>query len=80
MPEFKKPKVLKKGDRILSEDGTTVIQIQDLEYDVDNKKYPKTNISIWNQDSDGFPLARPKTLNIPIEMKEKVARAILSLK
>lgn len=80
MPDFKKPKVLKKGERIVSKDNVVVIQVKHLEYDVDGKQYPKCNISIWNQDADGFPMSRPKTLNVPIDMAEDLSRALLSLK
>lgn len=80
MPEFKKPKVLKKTERIYSKDKSVVMEVSQLEYDVDGNLYPKCNLRVWNQDSEGFPMSRPKTINFPIELQEKVAKALLSLK
>lgn len=79
MPEFEKPNVLKDSGKIVSKDKTNVLQVQHLEYVVDGKKYPKLNIRIYSQDSEGFPQARPKTLNLPIEISKELAEAILKL-
>lgn len=80
MPDFKKPEVLKQAARIYSKDKKTAMQVKHIEYNVDGNKYPKLNISIWRQDSDGFPSERPKTLNLPIEMQELLVRSLQSLK
>lgn len=80
MPEFKKPVVLKKAERIYNKDESIVVQVQHIEYEVDGNKYPKLNFAIWRQDTDGFPSEKPKTLNLPIEMQEQLVKSLLSLK
>lgn len=79
MPEFKKPKILKKADRIVSAEKTTCVDVSHLEYEFDGKLYPKLHISVFKQDSEGFPSARPKTINLPIELGTEISKAILSL-
>lgn len=82
MPEakFEKPTELKKADKIVSESGNVVVEVKHMQYNVDGKAYPKLHIRTWNQDKEGFPLERPKSLNLPIELQEQLAKAILSLK
>lgn len=79
MPDYEKPKVLKKAEKVVSEDNQTVIEVTHTEYSVDGKKYPKLRIETWKQDDEGFPRARPKGVNLPIELQSAVAHAILSL-
>lgn len=78
MPEFKKPKLLKKANRIVGKNGN-VLEVSHLEYDVDDKKYPKLHISIHRQDEDGFPQGRPKSLNLPIDMTPQLIKALQNL-
>jgi len=80
MSEFKKPLVLKSSGKVLSEEKTSVLQVKHIEYEVDGNKYPKLNISIYKQDDEGFPQARPKSINLPIEMSDLLAKAVLDLK
>lgn len=79
MPEFKKPTILKDSGKLVSEDKRHVLQVKHIEYNVEGNKYPKLNISIYDQDDEGFPMARPKTLNLPIEFSTTLAEAIQTL-
>ena len=80
MPKFTKPKIIKKADKIFSEDKRVVVEVTHLVYRMDDgKEYPKINLRTWNQDSEGFPTEKPKQLNLPVVLGDKIAQAILSL-
>lgn len=78
MPGFTKPTVLQESERIISDKGD-VLQVLVLEYEVEGKKYPKLQIKIYKQDTDGFPTGRPKTVNIPVNMRKDLIACLNSL-
>lgn len=78
--DFKEPKVLKDSEPIVLNEGRTIIQVKHLEYSFNDKKYPKLVISTFNRDSAGFPLSRPKSINLPAGCEDQLVKNILALK
>lgn len=72
---YTKPKVLKKADRFTSDKGN-VLDVSIVEYEFEGKKYPKLQISNFKMDQDGFPLARPKSVNLPLDLIGELSRAL----
>lgn len=78
MPEFEKPKVLKKANRVKDEKGNC-IECSHVEYSIDGNKYPKLQISVFKVDEEGFPLARKKSVNLPISQTGDLIKVLTSL-
>lgn len=80
MTNFKEPTILKKAKRLVSSNGLNVVEISQIQYNIDDNKYPKLRIMTWKQNRDEFPTTQPKIVNLPIDLQEDIARAILSFK
>lgn len=74
-----KPKTLQKSERFVNSKGV-VLEVSVEEYEFEGKKYPKLQIKTFRQDSDGYPTEKPKSVNLPVEMKANLIKALNQIK